>query len=144
MGFGNKSRRFNEQGQNLVEFALVLPLLVFMIFGALDLGRVFFATINLTNAAREGARYVTKHPSDALGAFAGTKTIAREEAFLGGIPKLAITVEVSCEHIDANGCKTGLEDGNLAEVSVSHKFELILGWLFPSIDLTRSAVMVIP
>lgn len=39
-----------------MEFALVLPLLLLVIGGIVDFGRFFFAKIELTNAAREGAR----------------------------------------------------------------------------------------
>jgi Flp pilus assembly protein TadG len=45
------------RGQELVEFALVLPVLFLFIYGVVDLGRVFHAYIAITNAAREGARY---------------------------------------------------------------------------------------
>ena len=46
------------RGQALVEFALVLPLLLVLILGAMDLGRMFYAKIVITNAAREGAYYM--------------------------------------------------------------------------------------
>jgi len=45
-----------EGGQAIVELALILPILVTLIFGALDVGRLFNAQIVLTQAAREGAR----------------------------------------------------------------------------------------
>ena len=45
------------KGQELMEFAIVLPLLLLIVFGVLDLGRLFHALITITNAAREGARY---------------------------------------------------------------------------------------
>jgi len=39
-----------------MEFALVLPLIVFIITGAVDMGRAVFAYNTLANAARHGAR----------------------------------------------------------------------------------------
>jgi Flp pilus assembly protein TadG len=45
-----------ESGQTLVEFALILPILLLLIFGAIEFGRVFHATHVITSAAREGAR----------------------------------------------------------------------------------------
>jgi hypothetical protein len=58
-------RRFrlsdDERGQGLVEFALVLPIFLLVIFGIIDIGRVIWATDNITNAAREGARYASIH-----------------------------------------------------------------------------------
>jgi len=50
----NKLR--SERGQALVEMALVLPVLVLLIFGIIEFGRVFNAYLIITNAAREGAR----------------------------------------------------------------------------------------
>jgi len=45
-----------EQGAQLVEFAFLVPILLLLIFGALDFGRAYFSWIILTNGAREGAR----------------------------------------------------------------------------------------
>jgi Flp pilus assembly protein TadG len=39
-----------------VEFALLLPLVLLMLFGIIDFGRALNAQITLTQAAREGAR----------------------------------------------------------------------------------------
>jgi Flp pilus assembly protein TadG len=39
-----------------VEFALVLPLLITIIFAITDFGRYFYADISITSASREGAR----------------------------------------------------------------------------------------
>jgi Flp pilus assembly protein TadG len=40
----------------MVEFALVGPLLLLVVFGAVDFGRAYFHENEITNAAREGAR----------------------------------------------------------------------------------------
>lgn len=45
-----------ERGQTLVEFALIVPLLLLLLFGVIEFGRVFHAQLVITNAAREGAR----------------------------------------------------------------------------------------
>jgi len=46
----------NESGQTLVEFALVLPVLLLLIFGIIEGAIVYNTKITITNAAREGAR----------------------------------------------------------------------------------------
>lgn len=43
-------------GQGLVEFALVFPIFLILLFGLFDLGRAVFSYNEITNAAREGAR----------------------------------------------------------------------------------------
>ncbi len=45
-----------EQGSALVEFAVVLPLLLLILFGIFDFGFLFQKYEVVTNAAREGAR----------------------------------------------------------------------------------------
>lgn len=46
----------NQKGQTLVEFALILPIIIIILFGITEFGRAFYSYIVITNAAREGAR----------------------------------------------------------------------------------------
>jgi Flp pilus assembly protein TadG len=46
-----------QTGSNIVEFALVLPLLLILVSGIVDLGLMIFDKAVITNAAREGARF---------------------------------------------------------------------------------------
>ena len=57
--------RARESGVALVEFALVLPLLLLILIGMLDFGKIFNYWIDETHLANEGARYavVNKNPS---------------------------------------------------------------------------------
>jgi Flp pilus assembly protein TadG len=54
-------RKDSHRGQALVEFALVMPILVFLLTGFFDLGRVVLAHDALGHAAREAARYAIVH-----------------------------------------------------------------------------------
>jgi Flp pilus assembly protein TadG len=45
------------EGAAAVEFAFILPLLVFLILGGMDFGDSFYIKHLITNASREGARY---------------------------------------------------------------------------------------
>jgi Flp pilus assembly protein TadG len=51
-----EASQLRQRGQAAVEMTLSLGLLLVLLVGALDLGRVYFAHIALVNAAREGAR----------------------------------------------------------------------------------------
>lgn len=57
-------KRENFRGQSLVEFALVLPLLLLLVFTFLDLGRAVYYYSAVGNAVREGARYASVTPLD--------------------------------------------------------------------------------
>ena len=46
----------SQSGTQTVEFAMVLPLLLLLIFGMIDFGRGYFSWLIITNGAREGAR----------------------------------------------------------------------------------------
>jgi TadE-like protein len=48
--------RPRHRGQGLVEFALVFPFFIVLLFALFDVGRAVFAYNEITNAAREGAR----------------------------------------------------------------------------------------
>jgi Flp pilus assembly protein TadG len=56
-----------DRGAAAVEFALVLPLLLILIFGLIDFGRALNEQIVLTQAAREGARVAALGGADAVG-----------------------------------------------------------------------------
>jgi Flp pilus assembly protein TadG len=52
-----RARRKNgEKGQALVEFTLLVPIFLLLLFAIVDFGMGFHAWITVTNSAREGAR----------------------------------------------------------------------------------------
>jgi Flp pilus assembly protein TadG len=71
-GAGAVSRR--ESGQELVELALVLPLLLLLILGILEFSVVVFSYHSITGAAREGARYGILLPDDQTGIEAAARS----------------------------------------------------------------------
>ena len=59
--------RSHSVGQDLVEFALTAPILLMLLIGIFDLGRVIINLDALTNGVREGARYAVVHNGDISG-----------------------------------------------------------------------------
>jgi TadE-like protein len=49
-------RRPRTRGQALVEFALILPIFLMLLFGLFDMGRAVYAWSTINNAAREAGR----------------------------------------------------------------------------------------
>jgi Flp pilus assembly protein TadG len=69
-GFGSDAKRGlrSERGAIAVEFALLLPVLLLLVFGILDFGHAWYMKQIVTNASREGARYGTRYTTDTGGA----------------------------------------------------------------------------
>lgn len=59
------ARKRRQRSQALIEFALVSPVLLLLLFGVIDLGRAIFFYVTINHAAREGAR-VAVRASNAL------------------------------------------------------------------------------
>ncbi len=53
---GRPAGALRECGQAMVEFSLVLTFMLVLIFGIIDFGRAYICYVEVTNAAREGAR----------------------------------------------------------------------------------------
>jgi Flp pilus assembly protein TadG len=71
-------RKGKEKGQSLVEVALVIPIMLLILAGVLDLGRLYYVTVAITDAAAEGAAYAAIHPSDADGVVDRAQTASSE------------------------------------------------------------------
>ena len=51
----SRDRRRSSRGQSLVELALIAPVFLILLLTAIDLGRLMYSQITITNAAKEGA-----------------------------------------------------------------------------------------
>jgi Flp pilus assembly protein TadG len=59
-GFSRMTKQISdEKGASAVEFALVLPILILLIFGIIQFGFIFNDYISITHAAREGVRWAS-------------------------------------------------------------------------------------
>jgi Flp pilus assembly protein TadG len=54
-----------EGGQALVETALILPILILLLFGSIEIGRLCFVYISVNNAARTAVRVASLGASNA-------------------------------------------------------------------------------
>ena len=147
-------KRINHQavvksrGQSLLEFALVLPLLLVLVLGAMDFGRMFYTKIVLTNAAREGANYLSYHTSDATvyeghsNPYQNTFKAIKEEADSSGIDPDLLTIPTP-----SNCCTAGEKVGVTVELlDIDLIFSGFYQLFFPSsntIDLSSTVWMVV-
>ena len=75
-----------DRGAVAVEFALLLPLLLLIVFGIIDFGRALNAQITLTQAAREGVRVAS------VGGTSAAVTTRTQNAALPLLTPVAVTV----------------------------------------------------
>jgi Flp pilus assembly protein TadG len=74
-------KRKRERGVAAVEFALILPVFLALVLGAIDFGYFFYVTEVVTNAAREGARAgsVVDPGNGSTGAITTAETAAEQK-----------------------------------------------------------------
>lgn len=132
--------RNGELGQSLVEVALTLPILLLLVVGVVDVGRLFAYKIGAINAAREAALLGARDPHAAADGADGICQRARSE--LGGavVPSPCATapIAVSCTR-GGVACGTAATvpflyqtDGEGAAdvtVTVTYQVELLSGYL---------------
>lgn len=82
-----------EEGQAIVEAALVIPLFILILCGILDFGWIFFNQLKVNNCSREGARYaiVNSELSDLSSAVTSD---VRSEWGMSDSDTLSVAVEI--------------------------------------------------
>jgi len=139
------ARRRRPDGQGLVEFALVLPVLLLILMGVFDFGRAVFAYNSLSNAAREGARVAIVDQTQVGGVQAGEVEAANQATGLGLDASDDSQVEVVYLRPDLSPCPTR-DLGCTAKVTVHYEFTAItpiIGSIIGPIDLSASTEMTI-
>ncbi len=113
-------------GQSLVEFALVFPVFLLLLFGLIDIGRFVYTANAVSEAAREGARFgsvvancgtnreacVEAETHDRLAAVAGATVTA-------GCTRYVVT---QARWVPATG---GCQTNDLLKVEVSTRFQVL-------------------
>jgi Flp pilus assembly protein TadG len=125
-----------DRGAAAVEFALLLPLLLLIVLGIVDFGRMLNAQVTLTQAAREGARLVALGQPNVPG---------RTQAAATGLSPVGVAIPSSCP------TGAGPASNGAVQTSYSFQFSPGLGYLVGlfggsglSGQLTLSAQGVMP
>lgn len=134
-----RTRRGRDSGAAAVEFALVFPMLVVLVFGIIDFGGLVNAHVTVANAARDAARTAS---------LSGTETEIRAQA-AAGITSLSAADEasavttVTCTK-SAGACSpyTQATSGDTAIVGI----QITHAWLFPlwpvpSLNVSKTSQM---
>lgn len=113
----------SERGAAAVEFALILPILVLILFGVIEFGGVYNAQLMVTSAAREAARSMALH-----GVVADAEAVAVDAAV--GIDPAALDVTVT-----PATCAAGAD----VTVTVAYDRPFLTGLFGASVELTGLA-----
>ena len=109
------------RGQSLVEFALIVPIMLLIILGGLDFGRIFLGWVSLNNTARVAANYAGANAllvsSGNTAALASYNTIVQNDA--------KTTNCTPANPIPAPVYSPNAEIGSTANVSLSCTFGII-------------------
>ncbi len=124
----------SRRGQALVELALLLPVLILLAMGTLDVGRVFQGYLDLANATREGAAYAALNPTDANLTSDVTNVMTTES---NGLIPGTLNVTVSFSPNNSAGSQVTVT----ATASYPLLTTAILGWR--SLSLSASAGMMV-
>jgi Flp pilus assembly protein TadG len=119
-----KKSSLGSKGQELVEMAIIIPLLLLLVMGIFEFGRAMYIKNTLTHSARAGARtaIVTPDIINQTGATCGSpganakiyQTVC--ESIYSGIKKSDVTIGVTITDLDSTG---NLSSGDMVEVMVN-------------------------
>lgn len=114
----------------MLELAIVLPVLLLILLGTIDLGRAFYTYIALTNAAREAARYAAAHGTPASSTQVNQEFTSGGSNFSGCAPN-------SLAFSDSGGGR-----GNPYTVNVSCNFTLITPFIASIVGATGGEITI--
>lgn len=118
-------------GQALVEFALVIPVMLLLVVGGLDAGRLFFTWIAVSDAAREGAAYAAGNAAGNPTDTSGISVRVNQEGNVqgqGGEGTTTITTTCTDRYGYALTCASafgGNGTGNTVKVAVQRPFSFV-------------------
>ncbi len=116
------------RGQNLVEFGLVLPILIVMMLGIVDMGLIYFIRGSVENGAREGGRFgsINAPTTDTTGIKGRvTRTVT-------GLDPSSLTIDVTCcDDVDCSPAPDALKCTSGNRVSVNVQYPLVTFWPVP-------------
>ena len=97
----SKARRSGEEGSALVELALSLPMLCFMLLGAAEFARLAYAAVEVSNAAHAGAVYAATSVSASSDSSGIGNAATADSGDLGGgnaVSVASVTTACTCSN----------------------------------------------
>ena len=131
-----RSFRHDSRGQALLEFALILPILLMLVLGIVEFGRVWNLAQLMSDVTREGARRSVIADNSITEQSVRDFMIAKLAT--GGVPASAITVTF----LNCGTCATPWHGGEYQTVTVTIPYRfMFFGNVFGQIPLVSSFTM---
>lgn len=115
----------SERGQSLVELAISLVVLLYLLSGVVEFGIAFFQFIQLRDAAQEGALYGSLHPTDTANIEVRVRNASNSPIDLAVTPPdprgVTVTITTIDSDTDADSISSCVGDGVQVVVSFDHK-----------------------
>jgi Flp pilus assembly protein TadG len=133
-------------GQGLVEFALVLPLVLLLIFGVVDLGRAVYAYNTVAEAARQANRTAIVNQTEATvkdAAIGAAPALNLQASNVTVCYKTSSTAQTDCTNPGTDDCPASLQLGCLAFVTTTATYQAltpVIGGIVGTIQLSSTSV----
>ena len=127
-----------ENGVAAVEFALILPVLMLILFGILNYGILLYDQAVITNAAREGARWGAINTSAAIGC-SGTATGNADPCQIANSYTAANLISFGSSVTSTSTASGSGTSGTTVTVTVSYPFTeigYVVGYLLNNLSAT--------
>jgi Flp pilus assembly protein TadG len=105
-----------DQGQAFVELALTLPILIVLLLGAAEIGRLAYASIEVSNAARAGVAFGAQSHTSAANP-AQIQTAATQDA--PDVPGMTATTTNACSCESSVGVMTAAPSCSPTDINTS-------------------------
>ncbi len=141
----------DRRGNELLEFALVLPLLVLLLAGAVEFGRAMYTYNILTKSVRNAARYLSDTQISPAGVIKTDPndyvTYTKNVAVFGNVDPTAgtrVIPDLTPDQINVTGTATpGPEAGQFyVTVSANYPYTPLFGFLLPVITFQPKVTMI--
>jgi Flp pilus assembly protein TadG len=127
-------RRKKDRGQDLVEYAIVFPVLMLLVLGVFEFGRIIYSYNAISNLAREGVRYavvpahqdeitdITEQPCP--GSNGIVQNVCSHALALPGTLKVSVSQENA----------SGQPDPDVVHVEVAYEGEFLTSYVRETLD----------
>jgi hypothetical protein len=145
---GRSAKRLHSRGQSLIEFGLAFPLLLVIVLGLIETGRLVYTYSAVTTASREGARYGLSLGNNGLGVphyqdCGGIREAAMALTSIAGIEEtdIVISFDSGPGPVITSSCPpASVETGTRILVQVTASFKPIVPLVkLPPIDITSTS-----